>query len=147
LQDLLVRCAAIQKTWSGAGGIPARRRTTAVVVLLLLLLGCVDAGRLTLRYICVSNAASEAAAFASLNAPGQFGGVSGWIAAIRQRAITESALLHPPLTDSEILVDVSVLPDGLVSVQVETSFDTIVSWPGLPSTWTMVRRVVLSQTA
>jgi len=37
LQDLLVRCAAIQKTWSGAGGVPARRRSTAVVALLLFL--------------------------------------------------------------------------------------------------------------
>lgn len=37
LQDLLDRCAAIQKTWSGAGGTPARRHTTAVVALLLVL--------------------------------------------------------------------------------------------------------------
>ena len=138
---------AEQSTDEGRRGVATVELAVALPLLVLLLLGCVDAGRLTLRYICVSNAAREAAAFASLNAPGQFGGVSGWIAAIRQRAITESALLHPPLTDSEILVDVSVLPAGLVSVQVETSFDTIVSWPGLPSTWTMVRRVVLSQTA
>jgi hypothetical protein len=128
-------------------GVATVELAIALPLLVLLLLGCVDAGRLTLRYICVSNAASEAAAFASLNAPGQFGGIPGWIAAIRRRAITESALLNPPLTDSEILVDVSVLPNGLVSVQVETSFDTIVSWPGLPHTWTMARKVVLSQTA
>lgn len=37
LQDLLVRCAAIQKTWGVAGGAPARRRTTAAVTLLLFL--------------------------------------------------------------------------------------------------------------
>lgn len=37
LQDLLGRCAAIQKTWSGAGGVPARRRTNSVVALLLFL--------------------------------------------------------------------------------------------------------------
>lgn len=138
---------AEQSTDQGRRGVATVELAVALPLLVVLLLGCVDAGRLTLRYICVSNAASEAAAFASLNAPGQFGGVSGWIAAIRQRAITESALLNPPLTDSEILVDVSVLSIGLVSVQVETSFDTIVSWPGLPQTWTMARKVVLSQTA
>lgn len=138
---------AEQSTDQGRRGVATVELAVALPLLVLLLLGCVDAGRLTLRYICVSNAASEAATFASLNAPGQFGGVSGWIAAIRQRAITESALLNPSLTDSEIQVDVSVLPNGLVSVQVETSFDTIVSWPGLPQTWTMARKVVLAQTA
>ncbi|MFM7058302.1 MAG: TadE/TadG family type IV pilus assembly protein [Planctomycetota bacterium] len=128
-------------------GVAAIELAVALPLLVLLLLGCVDVGRLTLRYICLSNAASEAATFASLNAPGQFGGVSGWIAAVRQRAISESALLSPPLTVAEILVDTSVLGDGLVSVQVESSFETIVSWPGLPQTWMMVRKVVLSQTA
>lgn len=128
-------------------GVAAIELAVTLPLLVLLLLGCVDVGRLTLRYICLSNAASEAATFASLNAPGQFGGVPGWIAAVRQRAISESALLSPPLTAAEIQVDTSVLVDGLVSVQIESSFETIVSWPGLPHTWTMVRKVVLSQTA
>ncbi|MEY3172098.1 MAG: hypothetical protein RLZZ436_11 [Planctomycetota bacterium] len=116
-------------------------------LLILLLLGCIDVGRFTLRYICLTNAASEAATFASLNAPGQFGGVAAWIAAIQQRAITESALLSPPLLPAEITVDTSVLESGLVSVQVQSSFETIVDWPGLPHTWTLTRKVVLSQTA
>jgi hypothetical protein len=34
-----------------------------------------------------------------------------------------------------------------VSVQVQSSFETIVDWPGLPHTWTLTRKVVLSQTA
>lgn len=116
-------------------------------LLILLLLGCIDVGRFTLRYICLTNAASEAATFASLNAPGQFGSVTAWIAAIQQRAITESALLSPPLLPAEITVDTSVLESGLVSVQVQSSFETIVDWPGLPHTWTLTRKVVLSQTA
>lgn len=37
LQDLLDRCAAIQKTWSGAGRAASHRRTTAAVALLLFL--------------------------------------------------------------------------------------------------------------
>jgi hypothetical protein len=128
-------------------GVAAIELAVTLPLLVLLLLGCVDVGRLTLRYICLSNAVSEAATFASLNAPGQFGGMPGWIAAVRQRAISESALLSPPLTAAEIQVDTSVLADGLVSVQIESSFETIVSWPGLPHTWTMLRKVVLSQTA
>lgn len=127
-------------------GAAAVELAVALPLLLLLLLGCIDVGRFALRYICLTNAASEAATFASLNAPGQFGDVSGWIAAIQQRAITESALLDPPLTTTEITVDTSVLAGGLVSAQVESSFETLIPWPGLPHTWTMTRKVVLSQT-
>lgn len=127
-------------------GAAAVELAVALPLLLLLLLGCIDVGRFALRYICLTNAASEAATFASLNAPGQFGDMSGWIAAIQQRAITESALLDPPLTTTEITVDTSVLAGGLVSAQVESSFETLIPWPGLPHTWTMTRKVVLSQT-
>lgn len=128
-------------------GVAAVELAVSLPLLMLLLLGCIDVGRFTLRYICLTNAASEAATFASLNAPGQFGGVAGWIAAVQQRAITESALLSPPLNPTEILVDLSVLDSGLVSVQIQTSFETILDWPGLPHHWTMTRKVVLSQTA
>ena len=127
-------------------GAAAVELAVALPLLLLLLLGCIDVGRFALRYICLSNAASEAATFASLNAPGQFGGGAGWIAAIQQRAITESTLLNPPLTTTEITVDTSVLASGLVSAQAQTSFQTLIPWPGLPHTWTMTRKVVLSQT-
>jgi Flp pilus assembly protein TadG len=127
-------------------GAAAVELAICLPLLLLLLLGCIDVGRFALRYICLANAASEAATFASLNAPGQFGDVSGWIAAIQQRAITESILLDPPLTATEITVDTSILANGLVSAQVESSFETLIPWPGLPHKWTMTRKVVLSQT-
>jgi len=55
-------------------GAAAVELAVSLPLLLLLLLGCIDVGRFALRYICLSNAASEAATFASLNAPGQFGG-------------------------------------------------------------------------
>ena len=59
-------------------GAAAVELAVSLPLLLLLLLGCIDVGRFALRYICLSNAASEAATFASLNAPGQFGG-GGWL--------------------------------------------------------------------
>ncbi|MGV2335023.1 MAG UNVERIFIED_CONTAM: pilus assembly protein [Planctomycetaceae bacterium] len=128
-------------------GVATVELAVSLPLLLLLLLGCIDAGRFTLRYICLANATSESATFASLNPPGKFGGLPGWITAVQQRAITESSLLNPPLNAAQILVDTSVLDDGLVSVQVQTSFGTLINWPGLPHTWTMTRRVVLAQTA
>ena len=115
-------------------------------LLILVLLGCIDAGRFALKYICLTSAASEGAAFASLNAPGKFGGTGNWVAAVQQRAITESTSFDPPLTPADITVDLSVLELGRVSVQAQCSFETLVIWPGLPHVWSMSRTVVMAQT-
>lgn len=127
-------------------GAAAVELAVSLPLLLLLLLGCIDVGRFALKYICLTSATSEAATFASLNAPGQFGGFSGWVAAVQQRAISESTAIDPPLTTTEIVVDTTVIESGLVSVEVSSTFETLITWPGLPHRWTLTRKVVLSQT-
>lgn len=131
---------------SSRSGAAAVEFAVALPLLMILVLGCIDVGRFSYNYMSMTNATSEAAAFASLNNPGKFGGMEPWAAAVQQRAITESSTLDPPLVAADIVVDTSVLEAGLVSVQVNHTFTTLIDWPGLPHVMPMSRRIILSQT-
>jgi Flp pilus assembly protein TadG len=127
-------------------GAAAVEFAAVLPLLMILVLGCIDVGRFSYNYMSMTNATSEAATFASLNNPGKFGGMEQWVTAVKQRAITESSTLDPPLVAADVVVDTSVLEAGLVSVQVNHAFTTLIDWPGLPHVMPMGRRIILSQT-
>ena len=127
-------------------GVALVELAISLTLLLTIVLGCVDAGRFAYSYISVSNATSEAATFASLHAPGEFGEMEQWTAAVRQRAIDEAPRLNPQIAAADFNVDTSVLSQGLISVSVAYTFETLVPWPHLPQQYPMNRRVILSQT-
>ncbi len=127
-------------------GAAAVELAISMTLLITIVFGCVDVGRFAYSYISISSATNEAAAFASLHGIGEFGGMEPWIAAVRQRAIDEAPSLDPPIQASDVTVDTSVLGQGLVSVSVDYTFQTVVSWPWLPSQLPMSRRVILNQT-
>jgi len=124
-----------------------RRRGAAVLELALILpvlvtivLGCVDFGRFAYSYIAVTNAARAGAGFASYN-PYTASTQPLWEQKTREAALAElgDAFDHELVTiPSPVVIEE---PDDFrrVRVEVQYRFETIVSWPLLPTSMTLRR--------
>ena len=110
-------------------------------LLILILLGCVDFGRFIYAYVTVNNSAREGANFGSLHGITEFGNRDNWTTAVTNAAVAETTQL--PISASDVTVDTSVLSDGIVSVEVAHQFQMLTTWPGLPATITLTRKVVM----
>src|SRR5947209_6465125 len=133
-----------------ARGANSRRRAAVAAelvlvlpVLMLLTLGAIDLGRFVYAYIAVTNAAFAGASYGSVNPP-TAATQNEWIAAVQQAVyddlsdFDQSKVSAPTVT----LTSVSNVPNR-VSVDVRYQFTTSFTWPGIPSTLTLERVVVL----
>jgi Flp pilus assembly protein TadG len=128
-------------------GVGATELAIILPVLTLLALGCVDLGRFVYHQIAVTNAARAGAEYAIMN-PYTPANLASWRAAIQQRArdeLTGQTGCEPTWLTTNTIPTIEE-PSGLRRVQVEatySSFQTLVSWPGLPSSVTLRSTVVM----
>ena len=126
-------------------GVAAAEFAVCLPVLMLLVLGCLDFGRFAYALIAITNAAEEGATYWSLNPTKSQ-------ATVEQFAVDEvQAALNPDLTVTEVTAtrddpEVGDRVDRRVSVQVSYVFAPIIPWPGLPTSLTLNRKVVMPQT-
>jgi Flp pilus assembly protein TadG len=116
-------------------------------LLVTIVLGCVDFGRFAYRYMAVTNAARAGAGYGCVN-PYTTATLSNWRASVKQAAIDEMSQISG-YDSSKLTVTADPVttgePGGLWRVQVTVSypFQTLVTWPGIPSNMTLSRTVVL----
>ncbi len=130
---------------------PGRRAATAVEfvvllpVLMTLVLGCVDFGRFAYSYIVVTNAARAGASFATVNpyTPETF---ALWQSGI-QGAVTQEMAGVNQFNAQALTVQTTVIvnADQSWSAQVAVSypFQTLISWPGIPSSLNLQQTAVM----
>ena len=134
-----------RKTSIPRRGVAALEFAICLPVLVLLMLGCLDFGRFAYALIAITNAAEEGATYWSLNPTESQ-------ATVEQFAVDEvQAALNPDLTVAEVTAtkddpEVGDRVDRRITVQVSYVFNAIVPWPGLPTTVTLNRTVVMPQT-
>ena len=115
-------------------------------VLMLIVLGTVDFGRFAYHYIAVTNAARAGAEYATMN-PYLSAGAVTWRSQVQQTARDE--LVNQVGCDPNLLtttVTVTIESSGLRHVRVDavySSFQTLISWPGIPDTVTLGSSVVM----
>lgn len=127
-----------------------RRQRGAVAVefalvlplLITIVLGCIDFGRFAYTHIAVTNAAREAAGFASMHPPPNTD-PGPWITAITAAALSELGTLFDPGKVTVTNPAVSNDGSGVKRVRVEVSypFEMVVPWPFLPNSLTLARAV------
>jgi Flp pilus assembly protein TadG len=126
-------------------GLAATEFALILPLLVTLVLGTLDFGRFAYYYIAVTNAARAGAAFGCMN-PQTPATWLRWRAKVVQAAADEmtgqTGYAPEQLTVGVITTDES---NGLWRVQVTASypFQTLVSWPGIPSNVTLRQAVVL----
>lgn len=131
-------------------GASAVEFAVVLPVLLLIVLGCVDFGRFAYYYVTVTNAGRAGGQYAMMT-PCNFSdatAVGNWKNQIQATARNEFA--NQSGTDAaKLAVAATVYSDegsGLRRVQVQTSyasFQTLMSWPAIPSTTTLRASVVV----
>jgi Flp pilus assembly protein TadG len=126
-------------------GVAATELGLILPLLTILALGCVDFGRFAYTYIAVTNAARAGASYGCMNSytPTTLG---LWQAGILQAAVDEMTG-QVGFMPAGLAVTVAMIGEenGLWRVQVTASypFATLVTWPGMPSTFPLRRTVVL----
>src|SRR4051812_15256262 len=114
-------------------------------LLMSVVLGCCDLGRFAYNYIAVTNAARAGAGYAMMNTY-TAGTQSSYLAKIQQAAQDEmtgqTGFNSASLTTTVTLIDEG---SGDLRVQVLASypFQTLIPWPGIPSSLTLQRTVAL----
>ncbi len=113
-------------------------------VLILIMLMCLDFGRFAYHHVAVTNAARAGAEYAIMH-PYQTSTQSAWQTSIRTAArdeLTNQTGCNPSnLSTSTTVVTES---NGIRRVRVTTSyasFQTLVSWPGIPNSTTLTASV------
>jgi Flp pilus assembly protein TadG len=129
-----------------------RRAATAIEfavllpVLVTLVLGCVDFGRFAYTYNVVTNAARVGASFGAVN-PYTEETQSLWQNGIQQAVVAEMSGINQfnaqALTVQSTVVAGSA-QNWSVQVYVSYPFQTLVSWPGIPSSLTLQQTVVMA---
>jgi Flp pilus assembly protein TadG len=108
-------------------------------VLVTLVMGCVDFGRFAYNYIAVNNAARAGAAYGIMN-PYVSSGQAAWQTAVQEAARDEmEQQTGYTRTSLTVTTSTTIEANGLRRVQVDASypFQTVVTWPGVPSTVTL----------
>lgn len=126
------------------GGAAAVEMAFVLPFMVLLALGCVDFGRFAYTYIAVQNAARAGAAYAIMT-PYLAKGKTAWDSAIQDTARTEMTnqtgyVASNLTTTAESFVEKT----GLRRVYVKATysyFQTIITWPGIPSQTPVVAAV------
>lgn len=112
-------------------------------VLLLITFGCVDFGRVAYTGIVLSNAVGCGASCAATHQRTDITAVT-WDADVRDAVIEEMDQLAG-FDSAQLTVAASsnAQPDGSIRVTVEATypFETVVDWPGLPSTVQLRKQV------
>ena len=108
-------------------------------VFLILVLGVIDYGRVYFAYVSVTNSARTGADYAAGSAE-----QAADVDAIRAAALTEtSELLDTSPTNPSVAVSTGTDANGLEYADVTTTytFNTLISWPGLPNSIDLERTV------
>jgi hypothetical protein len=129
-------------TPKGRRGASAVEFALILPVVITIVLGCVDFGRFAYTYIAVTNAARVGASFGSRN-PVTSVTRPLWEQELRDAVEAEMGSAFDP---GQITIPSPVItlePGGLKRVHVEVSypFETLVSWPLLPSNIVLTRAV------
>ena len=113
-------------------------------VLLLIVVGCVDFGRVMYLAIALTNSARAGAEYGIMN-PYTSAQQGAWQSQIQQTAqneMTQQTGYDPSKLSTSATVTIE--STGLRRVRVQatyTSFQTLVSWPGIPHTLTLQRAI------
>jgi Flp pilus assembly protein TadG len=125
-------------------GAAAAELALILPVLMLIVLICVDFGRFAYHQIAVNNAARAGAEYAIMN-PYLSSGSTTWQAAVQSTAQAELAnQTNCDPTDLTTTTTVTIESSGLRRVRVVasySSFQTVVPWPGIPSSTTLTSSV------
>jgi Flp pilus assembly protein TadG len=131
-------------------GASAAEFAIILPILLLIVLGCVDFGRFAYYYVTVTNAGRAGGQYAMMT-PCNFSdatAVGNWKNQIQATARNEFA--NQSGTDTtKLTIATTVYNDegnGLRRVQIQTSyasFQTLMSWPGIPGSTTLRSSVVV----
>ena len=121
-------------------GASASELAFILPVLVTLALGCVDFGRFAYHYIAVTNAVRAGAEYAVMN-PYVSSNQGAWTAQIQSTAQAEMTNQTGCATSNlTTAVTTTLEASGLRRVRVVgtyASFQTLISWPGIPSTLTL----------
>jgi Flp pilus assembly protein TadG len=112
-------------------------------LLVVLVLGCVDFGRFAYTYIAVTNAARAGAGFAS-NHPYTTATYTTWQSQTQQAVSDEIGALSG-FSVGNVTVTATTETSGLwrAQVTVPCTFQTLMSWPGIPSQMTLQQSVIM----
>lgn len=127
-------------------GASAAELAFILPVLMLIVLGCVDFGRFAYHQVAVTNAARAGAGYAVMN-PFLAGGRATWEAKVQEAARNEMAN-QTGSSPSKLTTTVEQVVDAsgqrrVRVVAIYSSFETAVSWPGVPGRTTLRGEVVM----
>jgi Flp pilus assembly protein TadG len=126
-------------------GAAATELAIILPVLILIILGCVDFGRFVYSYIAVTNAARAGAGFGSNNIY-TVGTYTTWQNQVKQAVTNEMGSISGYSSSN---VTVTGVPNTgstnpwRVEVTVPCTFQTVISWPGIPTSMTVQQKVVM----
>jgi Flp pilus assembly protein TadG len=114
-------------------------------LLLTLVLGCVDFGRFAHSYIVVTNSARVGASFATVN-PYTPETYALWQNSVQQAVVQEMTGLNQ-FDSQALVVQTTVIPGSnqswTVQIDVSYPFQTLIAWPGIPSSLNLHQTVVM----
>ena len=130
-------------------GSSATELAVILPLFVMIILGCVDFARFAYTYIAVSNAARAGAAWAMLNPPSSMASPTvGWQASVKA-AVSAEMSLQPGYASASLTVP-TVTPvlnaDNTTyrfTVQAAYPFTTLVTWVGIPHTFTPTQQVTM----
>ncbi len=125
-------------------GAAAAELALALPALMLIVLICVDFGRFAYHQIAINNSARAGAEYAVMN-PYVASQASSWQTAVQAAArdeLTNQTNCNP--NHLTVTPTVTIESSGLRRVRVSvsySSFQTVVPWPGIPTTTTLTSQV------